>query len=100
MQDLCISQLRMFEKILSGDIPIFTETRFGQHDPDEIYANEGYELFRNDETSNDNHPYHGTAVYSRLQMLNGCPTARNCHEIEVTIAKTVEHPHLIIIGIY
>ena len=65
-----------------------------------MYAIEGYELFRNDETSNINRPYHGTAVYSRLQMLNGYPCARNCHGIEVTIAKTVEHPDLIIIGIY
>ena len=39
------------------------------------YAIEGYELFRNDATSNINRPYHGTAVYSRLQMLNGYPCA-------------------------
>ena len=85
---------------LSADIAIFTETRFSQHDPNEMYAIEGYELFRNDETSNVNRPYHGTAVYSRLRMFNGYPCARNCHGIEVTVAKTVEHPDLIIIGIY
>ena len=39
------------------------------------------ELFRNDETSNVNCPYHGIAVYSRLRMLNGYPYARNCHGI-------------------
>ena len=61
---------------------------------------EGYELFRNDETSNVNRPYHGTAVYSRLRMLNGYPDARNCHGIELTIARTVEHPDLITTGIY
>ena len=35
----------------------------------------------------------------RLRMLNGYPYARNYHGIELTIAKTVEHPDLIIIGI-
>ena len=65
-----------------------------------MYAIDGYELFRNDETSNVNRPYHGTAVYSRLRMLNGYPYARNRHGIDLTIAKTIEHPDLIIIGIY
>ena len=87
-----IGDVRKDINYLSADITIFTETRFSQHDPDEMYAIEGYELFRNDETSNVNRPYHGTAVYSRLPMLNGYPCARNCHGIEVTIAKTVEHP--------
>ena len=50
----------------SADILIFTETRFHPNDPDEMYAIEGYELLRNDEISNVNRPYHGTAVYSRL----------------------------------
>ena len=85
---------------LSADITIFTETSFSQNDRDEMYAIEGYELFKNDETSNVNHPYHGTAVHSRLRMLNGYPYARNCHGIELTITKTVKHPDLIIIGMY
>ena len=29
-------------------------------------------------------------------MLNGYPYAKKCHGIELTIAKTVEHPGLII----
>ena len=95
-----IEYLRKDISYLSADITIFTETRFSQHDPDEMYAIEGYALFRNDETSNVNRPYHGTAVYSRLQMSNGYPCVRNCHGIEVTIAKTVQHPDLIIIVIY
>ena len=95
-----IEDVRKDINYLSADITIFTETRFSQNDPDEMYAIEGYELFRNDENSNVNRPYHGTAVYSRLRMLNGYPCARNCHGIEVTIARTVEHPDLIIIGIY
>ena len=95
-----IEDVRKDINYLSADITIFTETRFSQNDPDEMYAIEGYELFRNDETSNVNHPYHRTAVYSRLRMLNGYPCARNCHGIKVTIARTVEHPDLIVIGIY
>ena len=65
-----------------------------------MYIIDGYELFRNDETSNVSRPYHGIAVYSRLRMLNGYPYARNCHGIELIITKTIEHPDLIIIGIY
>ena len=90
-----IEDVRKDINYLSADIAIFTETRFSQHDPNEMYAIEGYELFRNDETSNVNRPYHGTAVYSRLRMFNGYPCATNCHGIEVTVAKTVEHPDLI-----
>ena len=59
-----------------ANILIFTETRFSPHDPDEMYAIEGYELFRNDEISNVNRPYHGTAFYSRLTILNGYPCTR------------------------
>ena len=33
-------------------------------------------------------------------MLNRYLYARNRHEIELTIAKTVKHPDLIIIGMY
>ena len=95
-----IDDVRTDINYLSADILIFTEMRFSPHDRDEMYAIEGYELFRNDETSNVSRPYHGTAVYSRLRMLNGYPYARNCHGIELTIAKTVKHPDLIIIGIY
>ena len=95
-----INDVRKDINYLSADILIFTETRFSPHDPDEMYPIEGYELFRNDDISNVNRPYHGTAVYSKVTMLNGYPCARNCHGIELTITKTVEHPDLIIIGIY
>ena len=95
-----IDDVRKDINYLSADILIFTETRFCPHDPDEMYIIDGYELFRNDETSNVSRPYHGIAVYSRLRMLNGYPYARNCHGIELIITKTIEHPDLIIIGIY
>ena len=33
-------------------------------------------------------------------MLNGYPCARNYNGVEINILKTIEHPQLIIIGIY
>ena len=45
-----VEDVRKDINYLSADITIFTETRFSQNDPDEMYAVEGYELFRNDET--------------------------------------------------
>ena len=95
-----IHDVRKDINYLSTDILIFTETRFSPHDPNEMYAIEGYDLFRNDDFSNVNRPYRGTAVYSKLPMLNGYPCGRNYNGVEITILKTVEHPQLIIIGIY
>ncbi len=51
-------------------------------------------------TSNVNRPYHGTAVYYRVPMLNGFTCARNSNGIKLTIMKTVKCLDLIIIGIY
>ena len=84
----------------SADILIFTETRFSPLDLNETHAIEGHELFRNDDILNVTRPFHGTAVYSRLPKLNGYPCARNYHGVEITILKTVECPHLMVIGIY
>ena len=84
----------------STDILIFSETRFSSQDPDEMYEIEGYSLFRNDDTSYCTRPYHGTAVYSRVPMLNGYPCAKNCNDIQFSIMKTVHCPDLIIIGMY
>ena len=47
-----IEDVRKDINYLSANILIFTETRFSTQDPDEIYAIEGYELFRNDDISN------------------------------------------------
>ena len=95
-----IDDVRKDVNYLSADILIFTETRFSPHDADELYAIEGYELFRNDEISNLNRPYHGTAVYYRLPMLNGYPCASNLLGVELTILKTVQFPDFIVIAIY
>ena len=46
-----IDDVRKDINYLSANISIFTETRFSRYDPDEMYAIEGCELFRNDETS-------------------------------------------------
>ena len=68
-----IADVRKDINYSSADILIFTETRFSLQDPDEMYEIEGYSLFRNDDTSDYTRPYHGTAVYSRVPMLNGYP---------------------------
>ena len=70
-----IDDVRKDTNYLSADILIFTETRFNLHDPDEMHAIDiGYELFRNDETSNINRPYHGTAVFqaSNVEWISLC----------------------------
>ena len=65
-----IDHVRKDINYLSAGKLVFSETRFNPHDPDEMYTIDGHELFRNDETSNVNRPNHGSAVYSRLRMLN------------------------------
>ena len=95
-----IDDVRKDINYLSANILIFTETRFSHLDPDETYAIEGYELFRNDDISNVTRPFHGTAICSRLSMMNGYPCTRNYYAVEITILKTVDFPHLIVIGIY
>ena len=96
---ICYLNTRSLHKHIE-DILIFTETRFSPHDPDEMYAIEGYELFRHDDISNVNRPYHGTAICSRLPMFNRYPCARIYHGVEITILKTVEYLQLMVIGIY
>ena len=95
-----IDDVRKDINYLSADILILTETRFGPHDPDQMYVIKGFQLFRNDDISNVNRPYHGTAVYSRLPMMTEHPFARNYHGIELTIMKTVQQPDLILVGVY
>ena len=57
----------------SVDVQIFTEKRFSAQDPNEMYAIQGYELYKNDDISHNNRPYHGTAVYFKLPMMTGYP---------------------------
>jgi exonuclease III len=86
----------------STDIVIFTETRFGPLDPDEMYNINGYRLFRNNisQFSGPGRPYGGTAIYSRIPLKEGYPYAHNTNGIEFTIIKTESHPNLTIIGLY
>ena len=51
----------------STDVNIFTETRYACSDNNDIYAIDGYSLFRNDSPSTCGmRPYVETAVYSRV----------------------------------
>ena len=55
----------------STDVNIFAETRYAHSDND-IYAIDGYSLFRNDSTSTCGmRPFGGTAVYSHVDYYPG-----------------------------
>ena len=85
----------------STDINIFAETRSISSDNDNMYAIDGYTLFRNDDQlSVISRPYGGTAVFSRVDFMPGYPHAHNTNGIEVTKMKVMILPHVTIIGVY
>ena len=86
----------------STAILIFSETRFGPLDPDEMYSINGYSLFRNDisQCSGSGRSFGGTAINSRVPFVDGYPHAHNINGIELTIIKTISHPNLTIIALY
>ena len=86
----------------STDILIFSETRFSPLDADEIFSIDGYRLFRNDISnySGPTRPYGGTAVYSRIPLIDGYPLSRIINGVEFTVIKTNDRPDLTIIGLY
>ncbi len=86
----------------STDILIFSETRFSPLDADEMYSIDGYKLFRNDilNYSGPARPYGGTAVYSRIPLMDGYPLGRIKNGVEFTVIKTNDRPDLTIIGLY
>ena len=67
-----------------------------------MYNIDGFTLFRNDISnySGPTRPYGGTAVYSRIPLVDGYPRARNINGIELTQIKTRDRLDLIIFGIY
>ena len=98
-----IEDIRKDFNYSSSDIAIFTETRFGTYDDEEMYNIDGYQLFRNDDLANqDNNrrPYGGTAVYSRIPFVEGYPYSHNINGIEFTIIKVVNNPNFTVIGVY
>ena len=86
------------------DVAIFTETRFSPHDDDEMYAIDGFQLFKKDALmstdQNNTQPYHGTAVYSKLPFVEGYPYSNNINGIEFTVIKTVNYEEVDIIAVY
>ena len=97
-----IEDVRKDINYLSTDVLIFSETRFSPLDPDEMYSIEGCMLFRNDISnySGPTRPYGGTAVYSRIPLLDGYPLGRIINGVEFTVIKTNHRPDPTIIGLY
>ena len=86
---------------LSTDVTVFAETRFHHADSNAMYEIGQYTLFRNDDTSNQNQrPYDGTAVYSRLDYYPGYPFHCNRNGVEITVLRLMVAPHITITAIY
>ena len=80
---------------------MFVETRFCQSDKDDMYAIDGFTLFRNDgQSQGTNRPYGGTAIYSRLECLPDFPCQHNRNGIEITVARLSVLPNVNIIVVY
>ena len=85
----------------STDVNIFAETRYARSDNNDIYAIDGYRLFRNDSPSTFcMRPYVGTAVYSRVDYYPGYPCCRNTNGVEITVLRFLNPRHVTIIGVY
>ncbi len=86
----------------STNISMFSKTRFSPLDADEMYSIDGYRLFRNGITnySGPTRLYGGTAVYSRIPLIDSYPLARIINGVEFTVIKTNNHPDLATIGLY
>ena len=107
MQDHCTSiyvdDIRHDLNYSSTDVNIFSETRFFQHENDDLYLldDKNYILFRNDGTPRQNvRPFGGTAVYSRLDYYPGYPFCSNRHGVEITILRFMIIPHITVVGVY
>ena len=96
-----IGNVRNDFNFTSADIAIFSETRFCRFDDNEMYAIDGFQLFRNDgENQNNGRPYGGTALYSKVPLQDGYPYRRNIDGIEFTVVKIDSNNDLTIIGLY
>lgn len=86
---------------ISSDVCMFVETGFCQSDMDDMYAIDGFTLFRNDgQSQGANRPYGGTAIYSRLEFLLHFPCQHNRNGIEITVARLSVLPNVNIIVVY
>ena len=85
----------------STDVNIFAEKRYACSDNNDIYAIDGYSLFRNDSPSTCGiRPYVGTAVYSPVDYDPGYPYCGNTNGVEITVRRFLNLPHVTIIGVY
>ena len=70
----------------STDVNIFAETRYAHSDNNDIYAIDGYSLFRNDSMSTcDMRPFGGTAAYSHVDYYPGYPHCHNTNGVEIKL---------------
>ena len=68
-----------------------------------MYNIDGFQLFRNDGDMahhSNGRPYSGTAVYSKVPLVEGYPYHRNINDIEFTVFKITTRQELTIIGVY
>ena len=68
-----------------------------------MYAINGFQLFRNDgfiSSQNNRRPYYGTAVYSKLPVVEGYPYSNNINGVEFTVIKIQNCEHINIIAVY
>lgn len=92
-----IDDVRNDFNFISAEIAIFSETRFSPFDEDERYTIDSFRLFRNDGDMNfhgSGRPYGGTAIYTKVPLIQGYPYSRNINGIEFTIAKIDSKPRL------
>ena len=86
-----------------GDTQTQTQTQFSPHDDDQMYAINGFHLFRNDDlisNQNNRRPSHSTAVYSKLPFVEGYPYSNNINGIEFIVIKVTNYEDINIIGVY
>ena len=86
-----ISDVRNDINIKVADVSIFVETRLRVFDQNDEYDINDFSLFRNDAFF-DRHlrtqrPFHGNAVYSRIQCDDEYPKCQNMYGVEITMIK-------------
>lgn len=95
-----IEDLRRDYNYNSSELLICAETRFSPLDTDDMYAIDGFSLFRNDSQCINTRPYGGTAVYSQVSLVPGFPYICNTNGIEITVMRVSSLPNITIIAIY
>ena len=89
--------------LTSAHIAIFSETRFSSYDSDNMYAIDGFKLFRNDSPHSNScpRPYGGMALYVKLPLSQNYLYCENSNGIEVIVFRvTALNKQFTVIGLY